>query len=89
SPDGRTVYFLSAKSGSQQLYAVPASGGTPRQVTAFDADVGSYRISPDGQRVAFSAEAFVECGADLSCTRRKLDEREKTKATGRSFDRLF
>ena len=26
SPDGKTVYFLSAKSGSSQLYSIPASG---------------------------------------------------------------
>ena len=31
SPDGATVYFLSAKNGSQQLYAIPARGGQPRQ----------------------------------------------------------
>ena len=27
SDDGETVYFLSAKSGSMQLYAIPAQGG--------------------------------------------------------------
>src|SRR5690606_39187423 len=27
SPDGATLYFLSAKSGSMQLYAMPAAGG--------------------------------------------------------------
>lgn len=30
SPDGKTVYFLSAKSGTQQLYAMPLVGGAPR-----------------------------------------------------------
>jgi len=89
SPDGRTVYFLSAKSGSQQLYAMPASGGAPRQLTAFEGDVGSYRISPDGRRVAFTVEAFAECGSDLACTKKKLDAREKDKASGQLYDRLF
>ena len=28
SADGQTVYFLSAKNGSQQLYAQPIGGGT-------------------------------------------------------------
>lgn len=28
SPDGKTVYFLSSKTGSQQLYAQPMAGGT-------------------------------------------------------------
>ena len=35
SADGQTVYFLSARNGSQQLYAQPISGGTPRQLTDF------------------------------------------------------
>lgn len=89
SPDGRTVYFLSGKSGSSQLYSIPAAGGTPKQLTAFAADVGGFRISPDGKRVAVNMEAFVECKADLACTQNKLDERGKQKNTGMVFDRMF
>ncbi|MBN8801566.1 MAG: S9 family peptidase, partial [Stenotrophomonas acidaminiphila] len=51
SADGRTVYFLSAKNGSQQLYAMPVAGGAPRQLTDFALDVDSYRVSPQGDRV--------------------------------------
>ncbi|MBC7674131.1 MAG: S9 family peptidase [Polaromonas sp.] len=29
SPDGRTIWFSSANNGTQNLYSVPASGGTP------------------------------------------------------------
>jgi dipeptidyl aminopeptidase/acylaminoacyl peptidase len=89
SPDGKTVYFLSAKSGTSQLYAIPAGGGTPKQVTAFDADVGSFRFSPDGKRVAFSVETFAECEQDLACTKKKMDERGQQKNTGMVFDRIF
>ncbi len=89
SRDGQTLYFLSAKGGSQQLYAMPAAGGEPRQLTAFALDVGSYRVSPDGRRVAFSADTFADCGADLACTKKKLDERDADKASGRVFDQLF
>ena len=71
SPDGRTVYFLSGKGGTQQLYGIPVAGGTPRQVTGFALDVGSYQLSPDGTRVAFSADTFGECGADLACTKKR------------------
>ena len=89
SSDGQTLYFLSAKGGSQQLYAMPAAGGEPRQLTAFALDVGSYRLSPDGARVAFSADTFAECAADLACTKKKLDGREADKASGRVYDQLF
>ncbi|MEN1959033.1 S9 family peptidase [Luteimonas sp. MJ246] len=89
SPDGATVYFLSAKNGSQQLYAIPLAGGEPRQLTAFEADVGTYHVSPDGSRIAFSADTFGDCGADFACTSARLDERNASKATGVVYDQLF
>lgn len=89
SADGRSVYFLSAKSGSMQLYSIPAEGGTPKQLTAFPADVGGYKLSPDGKRVAVNLEAFAECKTDLACSQKKLDERGKQKNTGVVFDRMF
>src|SRR5690606_4666221 len=72
SADGRTVYFLSAKNGSQQLYAQGMDGGAPRQLTDFPVDVDSYHVSPQDDRVLFSAGVFQECGSDLACTEKKL-----------------
>ncbi|QOW22791.1 S9 family peptidase [Novilysobacter avium] len=89
APDGKNVYFLSSKSGSSQLYAIAANGGKPRQISKFPLDVGSFLISPDGRRVAFSVEAFVDCGSDLACTRKRVDEREASPATGTVYDRMF
>ena len=89
SPDGRTVYFLSAKSGTQQLYAVPAGGGTPKQLTAFALDVAGYKLSPDGTRVLFSTDTFAECKADFACTKKKLDDTAARKSTGVVYDGLF
>ncbi|CAD7345060.1 alpha/beta hydrolase family protein [Xanthomonas arboricola] len=89
SPDGKTVYFLSSKSGTQQLYAQPLAGGTPQQVTAFAVDVDSYKLSPDGRRIAFSAGVFQDCGSDLACTKTKLDNVKNAKASGVVYDQLF
>ncbi|OFS91578.1 peptidase S9 [Stenotrophomonas sp. HMSC10F06] len=89
SADGQTVYFLSAKSGSQQLYAQPATGGTPRQLTDFPVDVDSFHVSPQGDRVAFSSGVFQDCGSDLACTSKKLDAHKARKNTGEVFDNLF
>jgi dipeptidyl aminopeptidase/acylaminoacyl peptidase len=89
SADGHTVYFLSAKSGSSQLYAIPAAGGTPRQVTDVPVDIDAYMLSPDGAHVAFSAGAFADCKSDLACTAKRLKDREAQKTTGVVFDHLF
>jgi len=89
SADGKTVYFLSAKNGSQQLYAMPSEGGTPRQLTDFAIDVDSFRLSPQGDRIVFSAGAFHDCGSDLACTKKKLDAKDAAKSSGVVFDELF
>lgn len=89
SADRETVYFLSAKNGSQQLYAQPTTGGTPRQLTDFPVDVDSFHVSPQGDRVAFSSGVFQDCGSDLACTSKKLDAHKARKNTGEVFDSLF
>jgi dipeptidyl aminopeptidase/acylaminoacyl peptidase len=89
SADGKTLYFLSAQGGSQQLYAMPVAGGTPQQLTRFPLDVGTYKVSPDGARIAVSMDVFSDCGADLACTVSRLDERGQSKASGVVYDQLF
>lgn len=89
SNDGKTVYFLSAKSGSQQLYAIPAAGGTPKALTELPLDVGTYKFSPDGTQVALGLETYPDCAGDLDCTKQKADTAGKRKTTGVVFDRMF
>ena len=89
SSDGRTVYFLSGKSGTQQLYSVPATGGTPKQVSSIPLAIGSYKISPDDDRVIVSVDVFVECGADFACTSKRLAAVEAQKTSGVIYDKLF
>ncbi|KGQ18663.1 Alanyl dipeptidyl peptidase [Lysobacter dokdonensis DS-58] len=87
--DGARVYFLSAKNGSMQLYAIPVAGGAPVQLTDVPGDVGGYLVSPDGKRVALALEAYADCKSDLACNVKKNKEREDRKASGVVFDRVF
>ena len=87
SPDGRTVYFLSTRSGSSQVWTLPLDGGEAQQLTALPLDVGSFVLSPDGRWLALSMEVFP--GATPEETRKRLDETAAGKATGRIHDRLF
>jgi dipeptidyl aminopeptidase/acylaminoacyl peptidase len=88
SPDGATVYFLSAKSGSQQLWSQPVAGGEARQVSNYPLDVGSYKLAPDGKSVALTFEVFTAC-ADLACTKTRADATAANKATGKLYSELF
>jgi len=88
---GDAVYFLSTRSGSSQVWRLPLAGGKagePVKVTDLPLDVESFRVSPTGDRVAMSLSVFRDC-ADLACTKARLDAKEKDKATGKLYDRLF
>jgi len=89
SADGRTLYFMSAKSGSMQLYAMPSTGGEPTRLTDYALDVDGYKLSPDGKNVALAFAVFPDCKADLACTKAKLDQVAARKNTGVLFDRMF
>jgi dipeptidyl aminopeptidase/acylaminoacyl peptidase len=89
SADGATLYFLSAKSGSSQLYAMPVAGGTPRQLTDLAVGVDNYKVAPAGDRVLFAADVFQDCGSDLACTATRLEQRGKAKASGVVHEGLF
>jgi dipeptidyl aminopeptidase/acylaminoacyl peptidase len=88
SPDGKQVYFLSAKSGSMQLWSQALDAKTATQISHLDLDVGSYKVSPDGKSLALSLEVFNDC-ADLACTKKRLDDQAAKKASGLIYDKLF
>ncbi len=88
SPDGAAVYFLSPKSGSMQVWKQPVAGGAAVQVTDYPLDVGSYRLSPDGARLALSFDVFTDC-SDLACTKKRLDEKAASKASGVVYEKIF
>jgi dipeptidyl aminopeptidase/acylaminoacyl peptidase len=88
APDSRTIYFLSTRSGSSQVWRLSLDAGESAQVTSYPLDVGSLKVSPSGDHLAISMEILPNC-EELSCTKNALDEHEKNKATGRIFDRLF
>ncbi len=48
SPDGATLYFLSNRGGSWELWAMDPDGANPRQLTFGANMVGRPAVSPDG-----------------------------------------
>jgi dipeptidyl aminopeptidase/acylaminoacyl peptidase len=88
SPDGRSLYFLSRRSGSSQVWRLPLAGGEAVQVTDLPLDVGNLLVAPDGRRLAFSHEVFVDCDT-LACTADRLAEREAAKPSGQVIDQLL
>ncbi len=89
APDGKSVYFLSSRSGTSQIWRLSMAGGEAEQITDIALDVGGFVISPNGKTVAFSSEIFGECAADFTCTKTRIEATAAKKATGTLHDKLF
>ena len=86
--DGKSLYFLSNRSGSDQIWRLGEGQGEARQVTRLPLEVRNFAVAPDGHGLAIALDVFVDC-ADLACTQQRLAARSAAKATGMDFDTLF
>jgi len=53
---GGTQLGFQARSSASTLWAIDAAGGTERQITPDSIRVGGFRVSPDGEQVAYIVE---------------------------------
>ena len=88
SADGKAVYVLSGRGGSDQVWRLPVAGGPPVQATHLPVDVGSFQLSPDGHTLVVSLAVFPDTDSPDD-TGKRLHAVQTGKATGRVFDRLF
>jgi len=87
TPDSNSIYFLSSRSGSSQIWCIRVDGGEAEQITNGPLDVGNLIVSPDGKYLAFTMDVFPDCNAAL--TKAKLDEVKQRKSTSRVYERTF
>ena len=99
APDGRSIYYVAPKDGTAQVFHRVFDAGTNGKglalalrngdaVTDAPLDVNAFKLSPDGSKLLLSYDVFTDC-PDLACTKERLDGREKDKATGTVYDKLF
>ena len=88
SPDGKSVWFISGRSGSSQVWSIRIDGGEAKQVTDEPLDVGNLVVSPDGKHIAFTMDVFPDANTPAE-TKDRLGKIEKRKASGRVYERIF
>ncbi|KQW86495.1 alpha/beta hydrolase family protein [Brevundimonas sp. Root1279] len=85
SPDGTAIYFLSTRGGSSQVWRMDAQGQAATQVTSLPVDVTAFRLAADGRTLIVALPVFLDCAADLACSRDRL--KANAAATVRTYDR--
>ena len=88
SPDGKTIAFLSARSGDSQVYLLSMDGGEAHAITKLSTGADIVKWSPDGKTIAFTSGVYPECKDD-ECNKRRNDEKEKNKVKAHVAEHLL
>ncbi|RLE24871.1 MAG: S9 family peptidase [Acidobacteria bacterium] len=88
SKDGNTLYFLSSRTGTVQIFALSMEGGEARQVTHFPVSIGNLKLSPKGNYFSFTTEVYPE--TSKLCEIAKRDKKKaESKCSARVYTELF
>ena len=88
SPDGKSIAFLSARSGDSQVYLLSMDGGEAHPLTKLSTGADFVKWSPDGKTIAFTSSVFPDCKDD-GCNKKRNDEKEKNKVKAHVAENLL
>jgi dipeptidyl aminopeptidase/acylaminoacyl peptidase len=78
SPDGKTIAFISSRSGGAQVWLIGVDGGEALQLTRLSTGASGVIWSPTGTQLAFSPRSSPICPTD-EANRQRLAELDRSK----------
>jgi dipeptidyl aminopeptidase/acylaminoacyl peptidase len=88
SADGGWIYFRSSRSGSSQVWRIRPGGGEAEAVTRLPADVGGFKLFPDGKHLVVAVEVWPDAKSIAESVKRD-EERARSKVKARAYDQLL
>jgi dipeptidyl aminopeptidase/acylaminoacyl peptidase len=87
APDGKSIVYISNESGSDQIWRYDIATAKSAQLSRFKADVGGFKVSPDGKRFAIWGDIARTC-EEFGCDK-DGDTSKPGPGTGREYDHLM
>src|SRR6202007_869979 len=88
SPGGKTLAFLSSRSGDSQVYLLSLKGGEAQRLTKLSTGADLVKWSPDGKTIAFTSGVYPD-GKDDDCNSKRDAEKEKNKVKAHVAEHLL
>src|SRR5882762_2334264 len=88
SPDGKTLAFLSSRSGVSQVYLLSMDGGEAHPLTKLSTGADTVKWSPDGKTIALTSSVYPDC-KDEECKSKRDAEKEKNKVKAHVAEHLL
>jgi dipeptidyl aminopeptidase/acylaminoacyl peptidase len=88
SPDGKSIAFLSSRSGDSQVYLLSTDGGEAHPLTKLSTGADMVKWSPDGKTIAFTSSVYPDCKDD-DCNSKRDAEKEKSKVKAHVAEHLL
>ena len=87
SPNGKSIFYISNASGSEQIWRFDIASGNAAPASNFEADVSGFKISPDGMKFAVWGDVARDC-MEFGCDS-DGDSSKPGPGTGREYDGLM
>jgi dipeptidyl aminopeptidase/acylaminoacyl peptidase len=88
APDGKSILFVSSRTGSSQVWRIALTGGDASPITKLPVDVGGFVPFPDGKRLLLALDVYPDA-ATLEETAKRDEATSKSPSKVMAFDQLM
>ena len=88
APDSKSLFYVSNRGGSSQIWSMEPDGANAKQVTNLSTEASGVMVSPDGKFLLFTSDVYPDC-ADDACNQKRLEAEKNSKLKARVYTSLL